>query len=99
MVIPDNTSITMNNTTTITTKGQVTIPKHIRDELNLKPSDKVVFEVKDNKIVATKALSIKEMRGIFHVPGKKPLSDREMDKVIAEAVVEKFRRKGLIPKK
>jgi antitoxin PrlF len=33
--------------TTLTSKGQVTIPKEIRDELGLKPSDKIVFSLED----------------------------------------------------
>jgi antitoxin PrlF len=31
--------------TTITRKGQVTIPKHIRDSLHLAPGSKLVFDV------------------------------------------------------
>jgi AbrB family looped-hinge helix DNA binding protein len=31
--------------TTITRKGQVTIPKHIRDSLRLAPGSKLVFDV------------------------------------------------------
>ena len=31
--------------TTITSKGQVTIPKPVRDRLNLKPGNKVDFEL------------------------------------------------------
>jgi antitoxin PrlF len=31
--------------TTLTSKGQVTIPKHIRDSLNLEPGCKLVFDV------------------------------------------------------
>jgi antitoxin PrlF len=33
--------------TTLTTKGQVTIPKHIRDALNLAPGGAVDFAVND----------------------------------------------------
>ena len=33
--------------TTITSKGQVTIPKRIRDSLNLGPGSRVVFDVND----------------------------------------------------
>ena len=31
------------NTTRITSKGQVTVPKHIRDKLGLKPGDELGF--------------------------------------------------------
>lgn len=34
----------------ITVKGQVTIPKEIREKLGLKPGDLVEFVYKDNKV-------------------------------------------------
>ena len=41
--------------TTITSKGQVTIPKHIRDSLHLEPGSKVVFDVNnDGELVLRK---------------------------------------------
>jgi len=33
--------------TTITSKGQVTIPKHLRDSLNLQPGCKVIWEINE----------------------------------------------------
>ena len=41
--------------TTITVKGQVTIPKHIRDALKLAPGSRVEFAVQDDKVVLYKA--------------------------------------------
>ena len=43
----------MNITTTITQKGQVTIPVIIRRLLQLRPFDKLVFSIEEEKIVAT----------------------------------------------
>lgn len=43
-------------TTTMTVKGQVTIPKKVRDALELAPGDRVDFEVNcDGEIVVRKA--------------------------------------------
>jgi AbrB family looped-hinge helix DNA binding protein len=41
--------------TTITVKGQVTIPKHIRDALKLAPGSQVEFAVENDKVVLFKA--------------------------------------------
>jgi AbrB family looped-hinge helix DNA binding protein len=42
--------------TTITTKGQVTIPKPVRDRLGVKPGDEVTFELaEDGRVVIAKA--------------------------------------------
>lgn len=81
----------MNGISTMTQKGQVAIPKSIRDHFYLKPFDKVYFEVKDNNIIARRLSSIEEMRGI--VKTNKILSKKEMKKAIREAVLEKFKRK------
>jgi antitoxin PrlF len=35
----------------ITSKGQTTIPKRIRDELGLEPGDRVQFVLKDGEVV------------------------------------------------
>jgi AbrB family looped-hinge helix DNA binding protein len=41
--------------TTITVKGQVTIPKHIRDALGLTPGSRVEFAVEDGRVVLRKS--------------------------------------------
>jgi AbrB family looped-hinge helix DNA binding protein len=41
--------------TTVTTKGQVTIPKEVRDLLGIKPGSAVAFEVaEDGRVVLSK---------------------------------------------
>jgi len=41
-------------TSTLTTKGQATIPAEIRNVLKLKPGDKVAFEMHGNEVVIYK---------------------------------------------
>ena len=49
--------------TTVTSKGQVTIPKHIRDSLHLEPGSKVVFDVNsDGELVLRKEGPVEERR-------------------------------------
>jgi AbrB family looped-hinge helix DNA binding protein len=49
--------------TTITSKGQVTIPKHIRDSLQLEPGSKLIFDVnKDGDLVLRKQGPAEERR-------------------------------------
>lgn len=40
--------------TTVTQKGQVTIPKQVRDLLDIKQGDKVIFEIGEKDVVIRK---------------------------------------------
>ena len=51
--------------TTITKKGQVTIPKDFRDMLHIKEGDTVIFEIKDNSLILMK----KEKKSILSLGG------------------------------
>jgi AbrB family looped-hinge helix DNA binding protein len=71
---------------TITTKGQVTIPKEIRDYLNLDTGSKVDFVIDENGIVTLIPLNIPVQRlsGILHRPGMKSATLEEMETAIKE---------------
>ncbi len=52
--------------TTQTRKGQVTIPKAVRDELGLKPADRIEIFVENGEAKLRKAFpSLDELVGIF----------------------------------
>jgi antitoxin PrlF len=69
-----STVVLLMQITTVNTKGQVTIPKEIRDELGIKPGDKIVSE-KDGDDVRLKVVP-----DFFSLKGSvKPLSDRPDD--------------------
>lgn len=65
---------------TITSKGQTTIPKEIRERLHLQPGDRVDFVVEeDGRVVLEPAtLDVSELEGILHRPGMKALSDAKI---------------------
>ncbi|MGH9340444.1 MAG: AbrB/MazE/SpoVT family DNA-binding domain-containing protein [Acidobacteriota bacterium] len=69
---------------TVTTKGQVTVPKKIREQLKLRAGDRLDFvEEAGGKITLRKSsISIEELEGILHRPDQKPLSVRQMNKTI-----------------
>ena len=72
---------------TITTKGQVTIPKEIRDYLNLGTGSKVDFIIDENGIVKLIPLNIpiQKLSGILHRQGIKATTLEEMEQIISEA--------------
>jgi len=62
-------------------RGQITIPKDIREKEGLKPKDKVIVKIEDNKIVVEKSLSKQEKEKLM-IEGYKKMAKR--DKEIAE---------------
>jgi len=50
---------------TITRKGQVTIPKPLREKLQIKEGDNLVFEMKDSLLILKK----KERKSILNLGG------------------------------
>lgn len=78
--------------TKLTSKGQVTIPKEIRDRLGVKPGDKVQFFIDDRgRAVLEPTIKLRDIVGILP-RSEKGLTIEEIDKGIAEAAVERFRR-------
>lgn len=75
---------------TITSKGQLTLPKRVRDELGLKPGDKVEFEKsKDGRyVLRPRNRSALALAGSLHRPGMKALSVEEIDEALGLALEE-----------
>jgi AbrB family looped-hinge helix DNA binding protein len=81
------------STTTLTSKGQLTLPKDIRDRLGLKAGDKLNCSIAgDGEIVLRrKKLDISDLVGILHVPGKR-VTVEAMNEAIKEGAVARVRR-------
>lgn len=67
----------------ITTKGQATIPKAIREHLGLKPGDRVKFFIHpDGTVVLLPKLPVSALRGILK-PRDSHVAIEDMDAAIA----------------
>ena len=55
----------------VTSKGQVTVPKAVRDALGIKEGDEVVFRVEGNRAVLARTPNLLELAGSVPVPAAK----------------------------
>ena len=79
-------------TSTISSKGQVTIPKKIREFLKLETFDKIVFiPLEEGKVIITNKHSpVSELFGMLkHRKPKKPVSVEEMEAAIHKKRAER----------
>ena len=65
----------MANDATLTSKGQTTIPKEIRDRLSMKAGDRMTFTLMPDGTVVmrVKTRSVTELAGVLHKKGRKSL--------------------------
>lgn len=75
---------------TITAKGQVTLPKALRDELSLKPGDKLRFFISEEGYI--QAMSVKEparkLKGFLPPSPVKNVTLEDMEEAIAKGAAE-----------
>ena len=60
----------------LTSKGQVTIPKEIRDSLGLRPGDRMTFTLMPDRtvIMRVKTKSVMDLAGLLRKKGRKPVA-------------------------
>jgi antitoxin PrlF len=76
----------------ITSKGQATIPKAVRDHLRLKPGDRIKFFVQpDGSVVLLPKLPASALRGI--VKPQRPATVEEMEEAVADGAAGTGRRR------
>ncbi|MBV9388762.1 MAG: type II toxin-antitoxin system PrlF family antitoxin [Chroococcidiopsidaceae cyanobacterium CP_BM_ER_R8_30] len=76
-------------TSTITAKGQTTVPKEIRDFLQLTTGDQIDFIIEsDGRVVVQPAtIRVQELKGILHREGMKCISSEAMNAAIRKRAV------------
>ena len=77
----------------ITSKGQVTLPKPIRDRLDLRAGDRIAFSMEDDGglLVTPVTGSVMDLAGMLPRPPV-PLSQEEMDEAVAQEAVRRALR-------
>jgi antitoxin PrlF len=80
-------------TSTLTSKGQITVPKPIREHLHVAEGDQVDFAIAANGDVVMHRItgSVSALAGLLHQPNRKAVSLEEMDHAIGDAVIDKAR--------
>lgn len=65
----------MTTAATLTSKGQTTIPKEIRDSLGMKPGDRMTFTLMPDGTVVmrVKRKSVMQLAGVLRKRGRKPV--------------------------
>jgi antitoxin PrlF len=65
----------MSTDSTLTSKGQTTIPKPIRDGLGMKTGDRMTFTLMPDGVVVMRVKSkhVADLAGILHKKGRKAL--------------------------
>ena len=84
--------------TRLSTKGQIVVPKDIRERRNWAPGDELVIEETDEGVLLKRVAPlvaptrIEDVYGCLHRPGMRPLSIKEMDAAIVAEVKRRHAR-------
>jgi len=72
----------MTSDTTLTSKGQTTIPKEIRDSLRIKPGDRMTFTLMPDGTVVMRVKNkrVEELAGTLRKKGRKPVPIEQLSR-------------------
>ena len=74
-------------TARLTSKGQLTLPRKVRELLRVQTGDSVDFVIGADGEIRLRAgdLDVRDLRGMLHKPGRKSVPLEQMDEAIALA--------------
>ncbi|MDN5789183.1 type II toxin-antitoxin system PrlF family antitoxin [Pseudorhodobacter sp.] len=75
---------------TLTIKGQTTLPRDVRQALNLQPGDRVRYMILDGgEVRIVRSQPVMKLAGLLKARGKSPVSLAAMDEAIAQGAADK----------
>ena len=77
---------------TLRSKGQATIPKAVRERLQIKSGDRFKFFFHPDGVIILPKISTARLKGMIPKPAQS-ISLEEIDRAIAEGATERFRRR------
>jgi antitoxin PrlF len=82
--------------TTVTSKGQVTIPVEVRKHLGVSTNDKIAFVIKPQGTVEVKTPKYPTLASLQGAAGKlkTPLSWKEIEAIVRDDRAEAYKRKN-----
>jgi antitoxin PrlF len=83
---------------TLTSKGQTTIPGEIRRLLGLKENDRILYEIEDGKVAIKSAPSVHELYGVLkpHIRRKgAPATKAQMRAAVERDIIRRWKKKGV----
>jgi AbrB family looped-hinge helix DNA binding protein len=85
----------MSTTAMVSDKGQVTLPKTLRDRLGIRPGSRLEFRVAADGSLSVHVLATGSdaLYGMLAKPGERTRSVEDMNAAVAEAVHDRSRRK------
>lgn len=94
-VVPIGSSKTIKELlSSVSDKGQVTIPMEIRRALDIKPRDKVVFRLEDGEVRIIPAEASLQASFQAVPPLRQPLTDEQMIEIAGEEHAQLVAREG-----
>ncbi|HWH84324.1 MAG TPA: AbrB/MazE/SpoVT family DNA-binding domain-containing protein [Burkholderiaceae bacterium] len=79
---------------TVSIKGQVTVPKAIRDRLNIEQGTQLDFKLNDDGSISVRPLNRSALAivGLLKRPGRAPVSVEQMNRAAGEAAALRHER-------
>ncbi len=76
----------MSKILTLSPKGQITLPKELRDEIGIRAGDEVVITVAGGQIIMTpKSIDFNDLAGFLGDPPNGPATLEQIDTTVREA--------------